>query len=103
MENMDATDVAVFELGAGERKVFSVRADALPAQLQGGYSVSGGERNKVTFGVFCPNGTLVYFRGNKKEVVFSLDLDQTGEYMLEFVSKNVIHGTAKCSTSQRTP
>ena len=87
--NMDPEDIAVFEIGAGERRVFSLHMGSAPAKIKGTYSVSGGEKNKISFSIFYPNGTIAFMRTAKKELVFSLDTDLVGEYILEFINRNV--------------
>ncbi len=96
VKEVQPEDVVSFELGAGDKKSFFGRVALLPAALRGAYTVSGGEKNKVSLIVYAPNGSVVLTRAHAKEVIFSYDADSVGEYRLEFTSKNVTFHKPKC-------
>jgi len=89
MANMDPENVVIFELAAGERKVFNINGKGILGRIIGAYSVSGGDQNKITFSIFLPNNTLGLIRSKKKDVIFSLPIDLQGDYILEFINRNV--------------
>eukprot|EP00826_Nyctotherus_ovalis_P038332 TRINITY_DN3585_c0_g3_i3.p4 TRINITY_DN3585_c0_g3~~TRINITY_DN3585_c0_g3_i3.p4 ORF type:complete len:109 (-),score=30.95 TRINITY_DN3585_c0_g3_i3:401-727(-) len=78
-----------FPLEAGEKKVFLLNVDKLPAIIRGAYSATIDETNNIVFNIVDPKGVPIFVKSYVAEVVIYVNATRTGLYTIEFMNENV--------------
>lgn len=58
-----------------------------PCNIRGAYFVGYDSKDPITFTIRDPNKKTIYKRVDKREGIFSVDLNDTGQYELIFSNK----------------